>query len=110
MRRFKRQTEGGYLDLDIGAAIPDDMTNRHRREIDALVSRGEAEVLPADPIPVPTARERRRAEYAARLPLYDVIEALLEAEQGDRTRLDAVLALYVEIKARHPEPGPKPGP
>ena len=46
----------------------------------------------------------RRDEYAAKLGTNDQLEALLEAELGDRTKLDALLAIYSEIKARHPKP------
>ena len=51
MRQFKRQIDGGFVDLGTGLSIPDDPLNRHRREIDVLIARGEAEILDADPVP-----------------------------------------------------------
>ena len=102
MRQFRRRNDRSFVDLATGYTIPDDPANRERRRIDALVAAGAAEILPPDPVPVPSAKERRRAEYAARLPVYDVIEALLEAETGNRVKLDAALAEYAAIRLRHP--------
>lgn len=102
MRRFKQQRDGGHVDLDTGRTIPDDLRNRHRRELDRLVAAGRAVVLAPDPAPRSGAKQRRIAEYASKLPVYDVIEALLEAETGSRTKLDALLVDFAAIRIRHP--------
>jgi len=53
MRTFQRMPTGGFFEAASGRSIPDDPANRHRQEIDQLLAAGEAEVLPAAPVPAP---------------------------------------------------------
>ena len=86
MRQFKRTGLNGdiFRDLATGRDIPDDMSNRHRAEMQGLIDAGKAEILPADPAVVdntPTQAEE--------------IAALRKAVRGDMTDLEALDARRV---------------
>lgn len=91
MRIFKTQIDGGFTD-DQGRSIPDDMRNRHRREIADLVATGKAKILPAGPAPAPLTPAQ---EVARSIDSNRVLKALI-AVLSDRFGADIV----AEIKAK----------
>ena len=52
-RKFKTLFDGSFREVGSHSTIPDEMDNRHRAELQELLDTGEAELLPADPLPDP---------------------------------------------------------
>ena len=57
-----------------------------------------------EPVPERTWKDKRQRAYSQQMKVSDQLEALLDADAGDRTKLDALQATYQEIKSAHPKP------
>jgi hypothetical protein len=79
MRQYKAQRGGSFQDIDSSTFIPDDMNNRHRVEMQAMIDAGEAEIIAADPV-VPDTTPTPAEEIAA----------LRKAVKGDMSDLEAL--------------------
>lgn len=80
MRTFKH-TEHGFTEPSKFNGFPDDMDNRHRREMQELLDAGKAELLAADPPPAPPTKDERVGSFLQN-PVLKAALLVLAAGQG----------------------------
>jgi len=94
MARYKHERNETIRDTERGVNFPADENNRDYQE---YLASGET-ADPADPEPVPSRAERRRAKYRRLIKMDEVHEALFEDKLGDPTKMNALIAIRQTIR------------
>ena len=77
MKKYQLITGNDSVKRDDGAYVPADTGNKDYRDYLVWLAEGNTPA-PADPIPEPSYKEKRKADYAIEAPDADVMEALIE--------------------------------